>query len=101
MNRCPRARHHWLIALCALTSLVPVFDAVGSTKQPPTITVQPQGVGVITGGAASFSVTATGTAPLYYQWRKNGAAISGATARTYSLTTVTTNDAASYNVVVN
>lgn len=35
---------------------------------PPTITVQPTDMGVLLGQSATFSVTATGTGPLSYQW---------------------------------
>ncbi len=91
---------HRLIALCALAALVPAFDALAPPKTPPTITSQPQSDTVVAGDAASFSVTATGSTPLYYQWRKNGTPISGATAATYSLAAVTINDAAGYDVVV-
>ncbi|MCE2646300.1 MAG: immunoglobulin domain-containing protein, partial [Burkholderiaceae bacterium] len=51
----------------------------------PSITAQPAAVSVTEGQTAAFSVTATGTAPLAYQWRRNGADIAGATAATYSL----------------
>lgn len=53
-----------------------------------------------TGGAASFSVTAAGTAPFTYQWRKGGVNISGATNSSYSISPVVASDAASYSVVV-
>jgi hypothetical protein len=46
-------------------------------------------------------VTATGDAPLSYQWRRNGANLAGATSATLSLTGVTTNQAGNYTVVVN
>ena len=36
--------------------------------QLPSITVQPQNIETIQGSNAAFSVTATGTAPLSYQW---------------------------------
>ena len=39
---------------------------------PPSITAQPQSQTLQTGNCAIFSVTATGTAPLYYQWLSNG-----------------------------
>ena len=48
------------------------------------ITTQPASQTVTAGQTATFSVTATGTAPLSYQWKKNGAAISGATASSYT-----------------
>jgi Immunoglobulin domain len=51
----------------------------------PTITSQPASISVAAGAAASFSVTATGTAPLAYQWQRNGADIAGATSASYTL----------------
>jgi len=45
----------------------------------PTITTQPQSQTVMVGATATFSVVATGTAPLSYQWSKSGATINGAT----------------------
>lgn len=72
----------------------------GSTASAPTITTQPASVSVAAGGMASFSVTASGTAPLAYQWRKAGTAIAGATSATVSLSAVSASDAGSYDVVV-
>ena len=51
---------------------------------PPTITVQPQNKTVKVGKTAKFTVTATGTAPLKYQWEKNGVNIEGATKSSYT-----------------
>ena len=53
----------------------------------PTITAQPQSVTAPVGTSATFSVTATGQAPLSYQWRINGSAIAGATASRYTTRT--------------
>ena len=50
----------------------------------PSITAQPQNTTVTVGQAASFTVTATGAAPLAYQWRSGGSAIAGATAASYT-----------------
>jgi hypothetical protein len=50
----------------------------------PEITVQPEGQAVYFNQTATFSVTATGTAPLAYQWFRDGRAIPGATSATYS-----------------
>ena len=50
----------------------------------PAITSQPSSQSVATGAAATFSVVATGTAPLSYQWQIGGAAITGATAASYT-----------------
>ena len=49
----------------------------------PTVT-QPGSVTVPLGETATFSVTATGTGTMTYQWYKNGVAISGATSSTYT-----------------
>jgi len=58
----------------------------------PAITTQPASQTVIAGKTASFTVAATGTAPLTYQWSKNGGAISGATSSTYTTPAETTAD---------
>jgi hypothetical protein len=58
----------------------------------PAIATQPANQSVIAGKAASFSVTATGTAPLTYQWSKNGTAIGGATSSAYTTPAETTAD---------
>jgi hypothetical protein len=71
-----------------------------SSGTAPAITTQPSNVTATQGQAASFSVAATGTAPLSYQWRKNGTNISGATAATLSLTNVQSTDAATYSCYV-
>jgi hypothetical protein len=73
---------------------------VTAAATAPTITTQPSSSSVISGNAASFSVAASGTATLTYQWRKDGAAISGATSSTYSISSAATSDAGSYTVVV-
>jgi hypothetical protein len=67
----------------------------------PTITAQPANQTVTVGQTAIFSVTATGTAPLTYQWQKNGGNISGATAASYTTpATVAGDSGASFDVVV-
>jgi hypothetical protein len=50
---------------------------------PPAITTPPASVTAYTNAAAYFSVVASGTLTLNYQWRSNGIPISGATASTY------------------
>jgi hypothetical protein len=71
-------------------------------NQPPAITTHPANATVTAGQTASFSVTANGTAPLSYQWQKNGVAITGATSATYTTPATSTADSgSSYRVVVN
>jgi hypothetical protein len=67
---------------------------------PAGITTQPQSQTVIVGQNASFSVAASGTAPLNYQWNLDGTALSGATNSDLALTDIQTNQAGSYTVVV-
>jgi hypothetical protein len=66
----------------------------------PVITTQPVGKTVTAGGSATFSVTATGTAPLTYQWRFKGASLPGQTTDTLALSNVQTNQTGAYSVVV-
>ena len=72
------------------------------TSVAPSITTQPVSQDVTTGQKATFTVAATGTAPLGYQWRKNGTAISGATSSSYMTpATTASDDRALFSVVVN
>lgn len=67
---------------------------------PPTISTPPTAQTACVGGKVTFSVTAAGKAPLSYQWKKDGTAISGATNATYTIGSVAAGDAGSYTVVV-
>jgi hypothetical protein len=58
----------------------------------PSITTQPQNQTVTVGAMAKFSVVATGTTPLSYQWYKNMVAISGATSASYTTPATVTGD---------
>ena len=74
---------------------------VNAASVGPTITTQPANQTVTVGQTATFSVTATGTAPLTYQWQKNGGNISGATAAGYTTpATVAGDSGAKFDVVV-
>jgi hypothetical protein len=66
---------------------------------PPVITAQPQSLTTVRGSTASFRVSACGSRPLSYQWRKDGRDINGTNA-IYVITNAQTNDAGSYRVVV-
>jgi hypothetical protein len=67
----------------------------------PSVTTQPGSSTVITGNAAALTVAAAGTNPLSFQWQKNGAAISGATAASYTTPALTVNDSGTiYTVVI-
>ncbi len=66
----------------------------------PTIATQPTSQSVTAGGSITLSVSANGTSPLSYQWRKDGAAIGGATNATLPLSNVQSATAGSYTVVL-
>jgi hypothetical protein len=78
----------------------PALLSVNPAAIGPVITVQPQPVVVNAGQTALFSVTATGTAPLAYQWQRNGVNIAGATAATYSVVNAQSIHVGSYRVTV-
>ena len=65
-----------------------------STTGPvaPKISSQPASAKIVAGQTATFNVAATGTAPMTYLWKKNGATISGAISSTYTTPAETTAD---------
>jgi len=94
----------------ATVQAVGVLDPVSSNNsasdtdtilQPPQIMTPPATLTVTAPAAATFSVVATGTPPLSYQWRRNGVAIAGATSASYTLSpTAGTDSGAQFDVVV-
>jgi hypothetical protein len=66
----------------------------------PVITTQPQNTTVATGQKATFSVAASGSAPLSYQWQKGGSTISGATSSSYTTQVTTLADTGAQFIVV-
>jgi hypothetical protein len=78
----------------------PATLTVNAAPVAPTITTQPANVTVTVGSPALFSVAATGTAPLSYQWRRNGSIIAGATGSTYTISSTVTGDSGAFDVVV-
>lgn len=87
-----------------LDSATPVtthFDVtVSKGHRAVAITKQPITQSVVSGSTATLSVTATGTAPITYTWRKNGVAIPTQTAPTLTLTNVQSSDQGLYDVLV-
>ena len=97
------------------TITVTVNDGGASNNivtQTFTVTVLPPGASkpsftspltnkvVVAGKTATFSVAATGTAPLQYQWKFNGANLALATNAALTLSGITTNQAGTYSVAV-
>jgi hypothetical protein len=66
----------------------------------PAILAQPVSTNVLIGTPAIFCVTAQGSAPLLYQWRRNGANIPDATNACYLISHPMLSDGGSYSVVV-
>jgi PQQ enzyme repeat len=75
-----------LITLCCTIAFC------GCAVVPPTITTQPISQTVAVGQSATFSITATGSGPLRYQWKKGTTSIPGATAASYTTTATTASD---------
>jgi hypothetical protein len=67
----------------------------------PSIATQPSDQVVVVGRTATFTVTATGTSPLAFQWQKGGTPISGATASSYTTPAAAkTDDGSTFLVIV-
>ena len=86
-------RHLWFLSYFAVAALLEACGHGNATADPTQpqismsvsqITMQPASQTVSVGRSATFSVLATGTPPLHYQWRRNGAAIVGATGSSYT-----------------
>jgi acid phosphatase len=96
----------FVVGPCFLFMAAGLLGCAGSTGSkvhlsPPFITAEPASQTVTAGQTATFIVTATGTAPLNYQWQKNGANIAGATSSSYTTPATTTSDSGStFRVVV-
>jgi plastocyanin len=83
-------------SLGAVTSVV----ASLTVNIPPDITTDPADLTVTPGQNATFTVAATGTAPLSYQWRFNETNIAGANTSSYTRSNTTPAHAGNYSVSV-
>jgi hypothetical protein len=70
------------------------------TGTAPHITLQPVSQNVVATTDLTLSVTASGTSPLFYQWRRRGDIINGATNSTLLLDSVHSSDRGEYDVLV-
>jgi outer membrane protein assembly factor BamB len=66
----------------------------------PVFAQQPTDANATIGGSATFSVEVNGTAPLTYQWQKNGVDINGSTANTLTLSNLTEDNNGTYRLIV-
>jgi hypothetical protein len=74
-------------------------NAVLTLLNPPVITSSPASQSVVAGTTVMFSATATGTAPVTYQWQFDGATIPGATNTSLTVTNAVISNAGSYSMV--
>jgi uncharacterized delta-60 repeat protein len=88
-----------LVRLSCLLLLPAGFVPIASAI-PPGIQHQPRNQAVILYQSAGFGVIASGSAPIRYQWRKNGTPIRGATNDQFVLSHAQFRDAALYSVEV-
>lgn len=75
------------------------IDAQRAATTPVAIVAAPQPVTVVTGQPATFGAVSVGKPAPTYQWRKNGSALTGATAATLTLASTQASDAGDYSVV--
>jgi hypothetical protein len=75
-------------------------NAVVTVLTPPTITNQPVSLNLGTGSNATFRVGVRGTAPLTYQWFKNGIALPTGTNSTLNMTNIQPTDEGTYFAVI-
>jgi len=105
LNRMPALLRR-LVPCLALWAIVSCGGG-GDTGNPgpaagtsPAISTQPQNTTANEGSSATFSVVASGTAPLTYQWRRDGVAVAGGTAAGFTLVSAASDDATVFDVVV-
>ncbi|MEM7167127.1 MAG: immunoglobulin domain-containing protein [Planctomycetota bacterium] len=80
-------------------STVTSGDAALTLLTPPVITLEPLSQNVCAGTPVTFTAGATGSAPLQFQWRRDGNDIPGANSDTLSLPAVAPEDAGMYELV--
>jgi hypothetical protein len=79
----------------------PATLTVTAAGQAPTITQHPASQTVTAGQSVTFTVSASGTAPLSYQWQRNGTNIQAATSASYTIASASASDSgAQFRVVV-
>jgi hypothetical protein len=96
------ARHAGVYRIAATSAATTTYSEsfAIALEGPAQIATPPQATAAPQGGQTLLSVSATGSPPLTYQWRKGGAPIAGATAATFTRTATQPADAGSYDVVV-
>jgi hypothetical protein len=83
-----------------MQSILNFLDQSAPVEQPPTLATPPGNLSVVAGSNATLTVMASGTAPLSYQWRFNGANLAGATASSFTRANAQFAHSGLYQVVV-
>ncbi len=76
------------------------FTVTSGASSPPRITKQPQSQTVSPFRPATFSITASGTAPMHFRWQKNGKDIGGADSARFIIPSTVFADSGSYRCIV-
>jgi uncharacterized delta-60 repeat protein/uncharacterized repeat protein (TIGR01451 family) len=103
LNGALQADGKLLVSSSLLVGVNPIWGVVriaDSAPAGPVITAQPIGIAIPEGATRTLSVTATGNAPLAYQWQLNGTNIAGAIGSTLSLSNFKASQAGKYKVIV-
>jgi hypothetical protein len=81
-------------------SMADGFTVTPGADMPPTIIEHPQSQTAPPGSSVTFTVVASGTEPLSYQWQKDAVDIPSATDTPYTINPVAESDAGDYRCVV-
>jgi hypothetical protein len=95
-----QAGDYFVIANNASGSVTSSVATLTVLAYPPVITNQPKSIAGVIGSSASFSVGASGSAPLSYQWFFTGQPLPGRTQATLTLTNLQLTNAGNYFVRV-
>ncbi len=79
---------------------LPTPGVTFSAGTPPVITTHPAKLTAVATFSATFTVVAEGAGPIFYQWRRNGGNLPGATGATLTLNNLQTSQAGLYSVLV-
>ena len=96
----PDVGSYYVVATNRLGSATSAAADVTVNVVAPSISTQPTSTTVTLGQPATFTVSASGSAPLFYQWYKGETLISGATSASYTINPTVGSSAGDYYVVV-
>lgn len=100
LNALPDRAGAYSVVVTNLVGSVTSVVATLTVNVPPNILVHPADLAVKWSSNATFTVTATGTAPLAYQWQFQDTPLPGATDPSYTRAGVQDADAGQYTVIV-